>query len=146
MKKTIWFVALLVCSFSIKAQDSSNAKASIEENSKMMQTAMESGDFEKFGSFFTEDVMFKMSGYEPLTGRAAVISAHKPMAEGGMKLVINTEEIIELGEFAHEIGNYEIHNPAGEKVDQGHYATLWKDVNGEWKIYRDVISTSVGAQ
>ncbi len=111
-----------------------------------MQKAIASGDVEKFGSFFLEDVMFKMSGQEPLSGRAAVTAAHKPMVEGGMKLFANTEEVLDFGDYAHEIGNYEIHTPDGKKVDYGHYSTLWKKVDGEWKIYRDIISTSVASK
>lgn len=135
--------AVLLFSLTTTAQNPSDAKDQIEENSKLMHKAMKDGDFEKFGSFFAEDVMFKMSGQQPLSGRAAVTAAHIPMAEQQMELIINTEEVRDFGDFAHEIGNYEVHTKDGQKVDHGHYSTLWKKVDGEWKIYRDVISTSV---
>lgn len=143
MKKLYLLFVFLIFSFSTNAQDSGEAKSAIKKNSEIMHESMEKGDYEKFGSFFAEDVMFKMSGQQPISGRAAVTEAHKPMAEQEMSLVINTEEIEDFGDFAHEIGNYEIHTKDGQKVDHGHYATLWKKIDGEWKIYRDVISSSV---
>ena len=68
------------------------------------------------------------------------------MAEQNMNLVINTEEVLDFGDYAHEIGNYEIHTKDGQKVDRGKFSTLWKKVDGEWKIFRDVISSSPGAE
>ncbi|GAA4319876.1 hypothetical protein GCM10023115_46590 [Pontixanthobacter gangjinensis] len=146
MKRLFVLFAIILFSFSSYAQDSGDAKSAIKENSEIMHEAMKNGDYEKFSSFFAEDVMFKMSGHQPISGRAAVTEAHKPMAQQEMQLVINTEEVQDFGDYAHEIGNYEIHTKDGQKVDHGHYSTLWKKIDGEWKIYRDVISTSVSAK
>ena len=146
MKRLFVLLVIILFSFNAQSQDSGGAKSAIEKNSELMHDSMKKGDFEKFGSFFAEDVMFKMSGQQPLSGRAAVVQAHKPMAEQQMELIINTEEVQDFGDYAHEIGNYEIHTKDGQKVDYGHYSTLWKKIDGEWKIYRDLISTSVAAR
>ncbi|PTX42416.1 uncharacterized protein (TIGR02246 family) [Christiangramia gaetbulicola] len=146
MKKLmlLLFAAVLI-NFSVKAQNYSEVRSVIERNSRIMQKAMEDGDFDKFGSFFADDVIFKMSGQEALNGRDAVTAAHKPMAEQNMKLVIHTDEVLDFGDYANELGTYEIHTKEGQKVDHGRYSTLWKNVNGDWKIYRDFVSTSAGA-
>ncbi|MCH4823600.1 nuclear transport factor 2 family protein [Gramella lutea] len=102
MKKFICFILLLFLAFGSNAQDSSELKGTIESNSDKMQAAIAAADMQKFGNFFAEDVMFKMSGQQPLNGKAAVISAHKPMAEGGLKLKVNTEEVMDFGEYAYE--------------------------------------------
>ena len=141
-KFVMFFSAILLINVSVMAQQATDVKAQIEKNAEIMKKALNKGDMEKFGSYFTEDVMFKMSGHEPLSGREAVTASHKPMAEQQMKLVINTEEVLDFGEYAHEIGNYEIHTRDGQKVDHGHFSTLWKKVDGNWKIHRDMISSS----
>ena len=46
------------------------------------------------------------------------------MAEQNRNLVINTEEVLDFGDYAHEIGNYEIHTKDGQKVDRGKFSTL----------------------
>ncbi|APG59944.1 hypothetical protein LPB144_05750 [Christiangramia salexigens] len=123
---------------------SADVKSQIEKNSKQMQKHMEAGNLAEFGSYFAEDAMLKLSGFAPMSGREAITAAHKPMTEQGMKLVINTEEVMDFGDYAYEIGNYEMHNKEGMKVDHGHYSTLWKKADGEWKIYRDMVSSSAG--
>ena len=146
MKKVMLLLfAAVLMNFSVKAQNSSEVRSVIEKNSSIMQKAMEEGDYDKFGSFFADDVIFKMSGQEALNGRDAVTAAHKPMAEQNMKLVIHTDEVLDFGDYANELGTYEIHTKEGQKVDHGRYSTLWKNVNGDWKIYRDFVSTSAGA-
>ncbi len=146
MKKVIvLFCAAVSMCFTMNSQGSSDVKSVIEKNSKSMQEAMENGDYDEFGSFFAEDVMFKMSGEEALNGREAVTAAHKPMADQNMKLVVQTNEVLDFGDYAHEIGSYEIHTADGQKVDHGQYSTLWKNIDGDWKIYRDFVITSAGA-
>ena len=143
MNRFCILIFMVISSVAINAQTSTDVKTQIANNSEKMSKAMDSGDLESFGAFFAEDVMFKMSGQEPLSGRKAVTEAHKPMAEQQMKLLINTEEVLDFGDFAHEIGNYELHTSDGQKVDHGHYATLWKKIDGKWKVYRDMVSSSV---
>ncbi|MUP46246.1 nuclear transport factor 2 family protein [Gramella sp. BOM4] len=140
MKKVILLLAVLVYAINMNAQ---SAKSSIEANAKAMQEAMENGDAEKFGSFFAEDAMFKPSGYEVIKGRQGIVSAHKPMAGSGMKLEIKTDEILDFGDYAHEMGSYKVYSPDGQVVDHGSYSTLWKKTDNGWMIYRDVVSTAV---
>lgn len=148
MKRALFlFAAILLANFTGNAQTadrtSANLRADLEDISKKMEAAIADGDYEGFGTFFTDDVMMKMSGSEPMSGRVAVVAAHKPLAENGMKLNINTDEVMDFGEYAYQLGNYEILTPDGQKLDYGNFATLWQKENGQWKIYRDIISTSV---
>lgn len=140
-KQFLLLIVAIFISFSCFAQKSTSAaKEVIQKNSEMMKKAMKNGDFETFGSFFTEDAMFKISNHNPLSGRVAITEAHKEMK--GMNLALNIEEVIDFGDYIYEIGSYEIHTPDGQKMDHGYYGTLWKNVDGKWKIHRDMISSS----
>lgn len=143
MKKQCMLLILsLFTGFTVLSQESvSSAKEIVHENSMKMEKAMKEGDFETFGSYFSEDALFKISNHDPLNGRAAITEAHKQMK--GIKLSLNPEEVIDFGEYIYEMGSYELHTPEGEDMDHGYYSTLWKKIDGEWKIYRDVISSSV---
>lgn len=144
MKKIITlFVIAFMTLTTVTAQDNSSVKAEIQENSNLLKNAMNEGDYETYGSFFTDDAMFKISGHDPLSGREAITAAHKPMTEQGVQLNLNTEEVLDFGDYAYEIGNYELITKDGQKMDHGYYSTLWKKIDGKWKIYRDVISSSV---
>ena len=65
------------------------------------------------------------------------------MADSDMKLEIKTDEVLDFGDYAHEMGSYKVHSPDGQVVDQGTYSTLWKKSSAGWKIYRDVVSSAV---
>ncbi len=144
MKKLFAFLFVFsVFSLTIHAQ---SAEEAIRKNSEEMQASIAAGDYEKFGSFFADDVIFKLAGQKPIEGRAAVTIAHKPMTEQGMRLVVVTQEVIEFNGYAHEFGEYEIYAKNGQKVDEGNYSTVWKEIDGEWKIYRDVVSSSIAAK
>lgn len=137
-------VALFTVFTGFSQKSTSGAKEIINKNSRIMEKAMQDGDFETFGSYFSEDAMFKISNHDPLSGRAAITEAHKQMK--GVKLSLNAEEVIDFGDYILEIGSYELHTPEGENMDHGYYSTLWKKIDGEWKIYRDVISSSVAVK
>ena len=142
MRKTIILlvVAIFIGFTSFAQKSTSTAKEIVEKNSEMMKKAMKDGDFETFGSYFTDDAMFKISNHDPLSGRMAITEAHKEMK--GIDLVLNTEEVMDFGDYIYEIGSYELHTPDGQQMDHGYYSTMWKNVDGKWKIYRDVISSS----
>lgn len=141
-KSFILFIfGLLIGAMGFAQEPTLNAKEVVKENSRIMEKAMKEGDFETFGSYFTEDALFKISNHDPLSGRAVITEAHKQMK--GIKLSLNMEEVIDFGEYIYEIGNYELHTPEGANMDHGYYSTLWKKTDGKWKIYRDVISSSV---
>lgn len=138
------FIVFLLVVNTVNAQeDSGKVKQAIMDNCKKMEQAMDQSNYEEFGSYFTKDAMMKLTGEEPLMGRDAIVNMHKPMAEQKMKLDINTEEVYTYGDYATEIGSYKIMTADGQQVDKGYYSTLWKKSDGEWKIFRDMISSSM---
>ena len=136
---------LLFLNSGLHAQNSS-VERKIEENGKMMVEAIAEGDAEAFGAYFAEDARLNLSGKPALEGRMAIIEAHKAMTENGMKLMIDPEDIYVGGDYATEYGTFEIHSPDGQKVDYGFYSTLWTKAEGDWKIIRDVVSSSVSSK
>lgn len=143
MRKCSFLIALFVfATFSVNAQ-SSDLQEEIEGTSQKIGEAFYNGDFDTFAMYFDDDVTMKMPGHETLKGVDAVVAAHKPMAEQKMKLVLDTDEVIDLNGYAYESGNYQIQTSSGQVVDKGSYGTLWKKEDGTWKIYRDMVSTSM---
>ena len=46
-----------------------------------------------------------------------------------------------LAETAH----YEMYGADNKLLDKGKYVVVWKPVNGEWKLYRDIWNSSMPA-
>ena len=142
MKNHSFFIAFFLFSLSLSAQTVNDAdvRLELEEANHMLEQAVADADHEKFLRLFTDDATFKISGKEILEGREAVLAAHRPLMNQGITLKLDTDEVIHMGDYAHMTGDYALVAPNGQKVDQGKYATLWKKVDGEWKIFRDMTS------
>ncbi|AVR46849.1 hypothetical protein C7S20_17160 [Christiangramia fulva] len=136
---------ILITNF-VFAQENNEAKTAIENNLQKLENALQQKDFQKFGSVWTEDAMIKFSGKDPVTSRQAIIDMHRPMAEHGIRIDATTKEVYANNKFATEIGTYKVINADDQTIDTGYYSTLWKKVNGDWLIFRDIISSSVPPQ
>jgi len=44
-----------------------------------------------------------------------------------------------------EEGKYTVGDGAGKTLDEGKYIVLWKEVNGQWKMYRDIWNSNTPA-
>ena len=67
-----------------------------------------------------------------------------------MDMGIKTAELesVELdgqGDTAIEVGRYRLGSESGQVLDEGKYVVIWKQVDGQWKLHRDIWNTSVPA-
>lgn len=146
--KKIFLLTFIVISFSISAQSVQNGdiRLELEEANRSLEKAIEENDYDTFSMIFTDDAIFKISGQGTLEGREAILAAHRPLMEQGIQLKLDTDEVLYFGDYAHMIGDYSLIAPNGQHIDQGKYSTLWKKVDGEWQIYRDMTSNVVPLQ
>ncbi|MUP47293.1 nuclear transport factor 2 family protein [Gramella sp. BOM4] len=121
---------------------SGDLESSIQKNFQKMGQAMANSDPELLSTFFTEDAVLKFPGLDPLKGREAIAEHHGMMIEQGISVIPKTTEVEKIGNTGYEIGTYQLINEDGQELDSGTYASIWKKVNGEWKLYRDVVSSS----
>lgn len=147
MKNSILIIiALLLFTPEVQAQEydknSEKVKQIIQENFKQMKKAMAAEDAGELSMYFTEDALLKFPDQEPLTGRKAIEQAHQQMLERGLGIKPKSLEVFASGDMAFEIGTYEILDSKGQKIDRGHYATLWKKEADQWRISRDIISST----
>lgn len=54
-----------------------------------------------------------------------------------------TEEVIPIGEYALETGQYSVFGQDGSEIDRGKIMVLWKNKGGAWKMHRDTWNSSV---
>lgn len=141
MKNSISLL-MFILMISISGHSQTGPEDVIHENTQMMVQNLNEGDHENFASFFAEDATMKLTGTEAFRGREAIAEAHRPMTENGMQIEIESDEIFHNGDYATETGSYKIFTAEGEQADYGNFMTLWKNIDGTWQIYRDVISSS----
>jgi ketosteroid isomerase-like protein len=101
------------------------------------------GDFAGIASCYTEDAQMLPASMEPIRGRAAIQSVFKFTAVPGHRLEFSTHELEIAGDRAVELGSYTRVRADGSLFDRGKYMVVWKRARGEWKLHRDMFSTSL---
>ncbi len=100
-------------------------------------------DLQGIGDCYTEDAQMLVANMDAIRGRAAIRAVFKFTAARGHTLEFQTQELDLAGETAIEVGSYLRRRADGSLFDRGKYMVIWKRVAGEWKIHRDMFSTSL---
>ena len=124
-----------------------NVRAAIEAaNKKFFIDAAPKGDAALLAGVYTDDAIAYPANSEPVKGRAALQAMWASVFASGISgFALNTEEVESAGDMAWETGNYVMKTKDGKVADRGKYMVVWKRVRGEWKLHRDMWTTSLPA-
>ena len=100
-------------------------------------------DIAGLAACYTEDAQMMPANMAPVRGHVGIASVFKFTAVRGHTLEFRTEELEVHGATAIELGAYVRRQAGGAAVDQGRYFVVWKRAGGEWRIHRDMFSTSL---
>ncbi|MGI8598608.1 MAG: YybH family protein [Chitinophagaceae bacterium] len=122
-----------------------NAEQSIRENVSAIQDAFKRGDSAALSSFYTSDALLMPPNGEEVRG-GNISNAWGGFFRMGIKdLKLNTTDLTGSGDLYSETGNYEIFGDNNQSVDKGKYLVVWKNENGNWKMYRDIWNSNLDA-
>jgi uncharacterized protein (TIGR02246 family) len=106
-------------------------------------------DFDAIAALFTDDGIAYRQNQEPKVGLKAIKDYHIQDFEQNPKTVADWKtdrvEITASGDLAIEYGSWHDtgRGPDGTGDDQGKYVTLYRKVNGAWKVATDIsVSTN----
>ena len=120
------------------------ARAAIEAAEKKYVAAVNKGDAAAQAALYAEDAQVFQSDGPIVKGRKAIEQYWKQSP--GYGIFKETDEILEIeviGDWAHETGKYITTGPHGDRADDGKYIVIWKKLNGEWKIYREIWNSNL---
>ena len=111
--------------------------------------AAESRDAAGEAAIIASDGVAYREHVEPLVGPAAFQAyttkqqTENPKAKATWST--DTIRVAEAGDIAIQTGQYQVTGlgPKGEREDRGRFVTVWKKVNGEWKVAQDISSTTM---
>ncbi len=123
-----------------------NAKLSNEQQIRAAAKAFSGSylkkDYEAIAKSYTMDAKIFpnntpiIAGYEAIKKRWSGSSGYTPIEH---KIV--PEEIVILGDTAHDYGHYRGKNKNDDGTEisyKGKYVVIWKKVNNQWKMYLDI--------
>ena len=123
----------------------SDVRSQIEAGNREFMAAFAKRDAAAVAALYTD-------GGQLLPPNSEVVRGHEAIREfwqGAMTLgltgaTLETVEVDASGETAVEVGRYRL--TAGDaEADHGKYIVVWKNVDGRWKLHRDIWNTSKGA-
>tara|TARA_B100000959_G_scaffold285684_1_gene361281 strand:- start:4739 stop:4918 length:180 start_codon:yes stop_codon:yes gene_type:complete len=47
------------------------------------------------------------------------------------------------GDKIIEVGKFTLEGAEGQTIDHGKYIVIWKNEDGQWKVHRDIINSSL---
>jgi len=127
----------------LSAQEGS-VRAAIEAGNKKFVNGMSKGDASIIGSADTADGEAFPPNSDVVRGRAAIEKMWKSVLDSGITgIELATTEVESQGPLAYEVGTYVMKLKDGKVADRGKYCVVWKKVNGQWLLHRDIWTTSL---
>ncbi len=126
-------------------QADSGAEAAIKEGAIAWQTGWNSGDGAALAEMYVADAIVMPPGGDALEGREAIQAGLQAAIDqaGGSQLAIKPGEVMASGDLAIEVGTFVETAADGSHADHGKYVAVWKNVDGSWKIVRDIWNSSM---
>lgn len=124
----------------------SDARKAIEADNAKFIVDVQNQDSAALDEHYASDAQFLMPNAEPIS-KANMKAAMGGMLRMGIKgLKLNMTDLVGNNDLLAETGTYEMFADKNTKIDNGKYIVIWKKENGNWKIYRDMINTSMPMQ
>ncbi|HJR54414.1 MAG TPA: SgcJ/EcaC family oxidoreductase [Gemmatimonadota bacterium] len=128
------------------ATDAAAVRTEIEGLSDRFEQALLAEDAATIGGLYAEDAVALPPGAPRAEGRAAIEALFASWFEEipapeGFTLTTDDLQVAGSGDIAYEVGTYTSRgtSPEGESYDEtGKYLVVWKNMDGEWKIVRDI--------
>ena len=124
------------------AQDA--ARPAIDAANKKFIAAFNKKDASGVAATYSPDANAFPPNAPILKGRAAIQKMWQDVINSGITSIsLVTAEVESGGNIAYESGTYEMKTQDGKVADKGKYCVVWKNVNGQWMLHRDIWSTDM---
>ena len=123
--------------------DKAWAKSFLDSSNRKFSEQFASGDSVAVASNYWPDAELLLDNMDAIKGNGIANAWGAAMRAGMKELSISTTDITGSPTFIIETGNYESKDANKSIMDKGKYVVVWENRNGEWKIYRDIGSTSM---
>lgn len=153
LQRSIAYVSILTASLGCAPQsnpavDLAAEEAAIEAVDQRLLAAARSRDAETFAAAFAADGELLFPNRPKATGQDAIremVAADFAIPGFDVSWEQSKLLIAQSGDLAVSTGSYDLtlSPPEGPIEDRGKYMTVWRKVDGEWRIAADMINTDL---
>jgi ketosteroid isomerase-like protein len=117
-------------------------KNAIAKQGQRFTDALKAGDVNLIGSLYTTDAKILDQNAPSYVGRDAIIKHYADVVQDSITNMKGTS----LGMWGDttmlvDEGTLEVSNTGGKLLDRGKYLVVWKKVDGQWLIFRDMYNS-----
>ena len=125
------------------AFDMQKAKSFIDSINLKFTEEFRRGDSVALAAHYSPDAELLFAHSEPIKGKD-ILSAWGSMCRMGLKdFTFETTDLQADSQFLIETGTYLMTAQDNSVAERGKYVVVWRNENGEWKLYRDMGNTSM---
>jgi uncharacterized protein (TIGR02246 family) len=144
---TVMLVAVVLGLSPVARAQSANVRSAIEAQGQKWDAALKKGDAAAMAALYTTDAEAFPPNADVARGRDAIQKLFQSFLDGGVAASkLTTREVGSAGDTAWETGTYEMSGKDGKPVDQGKYVVVWKRVQGQWLLHRDIWNSNLAAK
>jgi uncharacterized protein (TIGR02246 family) len=146
---SLFVLALAACATPAPQVDTAADEQAVRALSMKWLELDRAKDHAGIAALFADDGVVYRGGEEPAVGAAAIQAAMaQEDARNPNEAVDWTTDKVEIssaGDIAIEQGSWSAtgSGPAGNQQDRGRFLTVWRKVNGEWKVVADMSVSTV---
>ena len=120
------------------------ARDAIEDANKDFMSVFAKGDAAGVAAPYTENGQVLPANVGIITGHVGIQGFWQAVMDMGIKSAkLETVEVEDFGETAHEVGRYTLLGAKEQVLDSGKYVVVWKKDGGHWLLHRDIWTTSM---
>ncbi len=125
------------------AFDIEKIKPVIMELHQKLSDAVSKGDSVAFAAVYHSQGMIMPPNFENVSGQEKIASFVSGFFKMGMTgLALQSSEVWGNADVVIVGGTFDVMGKSGS-LDKGKYIELWKEENGEWKLFRDIWNSSI---
>jgi ketosteroid isomerase-like protein len=118
----------------------------ISQANQQFMSAFTQGNPGGVASCYTAGAQLFPVNMGQVTGRENIQGFWQAVMDMGIKAArLETVELDVLGETVIEVGEYTLMGGKEQVLDKGKYLVVWKTEQGQWKLHRDIWTTSLPA-
>ena len=107
------------------------------------QSALDAKDPAAMAAMYTEDAVLLPANSESVSGRASIEAFWTETLAGGISGLAKDDEAYAHSDLGYTVGTYTLMDAGGTTIDEGKYIVIWRNVDGAWKMHRDIWNSSV---
>ena len=111
---------------------------------QQFQKSLEKGDIETIGTLYGDDAKILPPNMDMIEGKDTIQTFWQGALDMGIKSY--TAEMIEVessGNLGFLVGKYTVFGNENQVINKGKVLTVLKNIDGKWKIYRDIFNSSI---